>query len=117
MDLKRGIDKEVIAIVAELKKQSKKISSSQEIAQVATISANNDKEIGKMIADAMDKVGKDGVITGAGRTFCAQKNSYRLALVMGGKTSFLMLLEEKAGKYSEVATKHAPPGQGLAMTV
>jgi chaperonin GroEL len=63
MDLKRGIDKAVIAIVAELKKQSKKISSSQEIAQVATISANNDKEIGKMIADAMDKVGKDGVIT------------------------------------------------------
>jgi chaperonin GroEL len=63
MDLKRGIDKAVIAIVEELKKQSKKISSSQEIAQVATISANNDKEIGTMIADAMDKVGKDGVIT------------------------------------------------------
>ena len=63
MDLKRGIDKAVIAIVGELKKQSKKISSSQEIAQVATISANNDKEIGQMIADAMDKVGKDGVIT------------------------------------------------------
>jgi chaperonin GroEL len=63
MDLKRGIDKAVIAIVAELKKQSKKISSSQEIAQIATISANNDSEIGKMIADAMDKVGKDGVIT------------------------------------------------------
>jgi chaperonin GroEL len=63
MDLKRGIDKAVIAIVENLKKQSKKISGSNEIAQVATISANNDKEIGKMIADAMDKVGKDGVIT------------------------------------------------------
>jgi len=63
MDLKRGIDKAVIAVVDNLKKQSKKISSSNEIAQVATISANNDKEIGKMIADAMDKVGKDGVIT------------------------------------------------------
>jgi chaperonin GroEL len=63
MDLKRGIDKAVAAVVEELKKQSKKISSSQEIAQVATISANNDLEIGKMIADAMDKVGKDGVIT------------------------------------------------------
>lgn len=63
MDLKRGIDKAVIAIVANLKSQSKKINSSNEIAQVATISANNDKEIGKMIADAMDKVGKDGVIT------------------------------------------------------
>jgi chaperonin GroEL len=63
MDLKRGIDKAVEAIVADLKKQSKNISKSNEIAQVATISANNDLEIGKMIADAMDKVGKDGVIT------------------------------------------------------
>ncbi len=63
MDLKRGIDKAVAAVVADLKKQSKTISSSNEIAQVATISANNDKEIGKMIANAMDKVGKDGVIT------------------------------------------------------
>jgi chaperonin GroEL len=63
MDLKRGIDKAVAAVVAELKTQSKKISSSQEIEQVATISANNDSEIGKMIANAMDKVGKDGVIT------------------------------------------------------
>src|SRR3954471_14471810 len=63
MDLKRGIDKAVLAVVENLKKQSKKISGSNEIQQVATISANNDKEIGKMIADAMDKVGKDGVIT------------------------------------------------------
>jgi chaperonin GroEL len=63
MDLKRGIDKAVEAIVADLKKQSKKIETSQEVAQVATISANNDEEIGKMIANAMDKVGKDGVIT------------------------------------------------------
>jgi chaperonin GroEL len=63
MDLKRGIDKAVQAIVAELKNSSRKISSSQEIAQVATISANNDEEIGKMIASAMDEVGKEGVIT------------------------------------------------------
>jgi chaperonin GroEL len=63
MDLKRGIDKAVDAIVAELQKQSKTISSSNEIAQVGSISANNDSEIGKMIAEAMDKVGKDGVIT------------------------------------------------------
>ncbi|HXA01591.1 MAG TPA: chaperonin GroEL [Cytophagaceae bacterium] len=63
MDLKRGIDKAVQAVVENLKKQSKKISGSNEIQQVATISANNDKEIGKMIADAMEKVGKDGVIT------------------------------------------------------
>jgi chaperonin GroEL len=63
MDLKRGIDKAVEAIVAHLKKQSKTIDNSKEIAQVATISANNDSEIGKMIADAMEKVGKDGVIT------------------------------------------------------
>ena len=63
MDLKRGIDKAVTAVVANLKAQSKTISSSNEIAQVATISANNDQEIGQMIANAMDKVGKDGVIT------------------------------------------------------
>ncbi|MEQ8926019.1 MULTISPECIES: chaperonin GroEL [Fulvivirga] len=63
MDLKRGIDKAVAAVVADLKKQSKTIKNSNEIAQVGTISANNDSEIGQMIADAMDKVGKDGVIT------------------------------------------------------
>ena len=63
MDLKRGIDKAVVAVVENLKKQSKKIKDSNEIAQVATISSNSDETIGKMIADAMDKVGKDGVIT------------------------------------------------------
>jgi len=63
MDLKRGIDKAVDAVVENLKKQSKKIKDSSEVAQVATISSNNDFTIGKMIADAMDKVGKDGVIT------------------------------------------------------
>jgi chaperonin GroEL len=63
MDLKRGIDKAVSAVVARLKENSKPISTSKEIAQVATVSANNDEEIGKMISDAMDKVGKDGVIT------------------------------------------------------
>ena len=63
MDLKRGIEKAVIAVVENLKSQSKKIQNSSEISQVGTISANNDAEIGKMIADAMDKVGKDGVIT------------------------------------------------------
>ena len=63
MDLKRGIHKAVVAVVDALKKQSKTISASNEIAQVASVSANNDTEIGKMIADAMEKVGKDGVIT------------------------------------------------------
>ncbi|MFM7855333.1 MAG: chaperonin GroEL, partial [Flammeovirgaceae bacterium] len=63
MDLKRGIDKAVDAVVDSLKKQSKNIKGSQEIEQVATISSNNDTEIGKMIATAMEKVGKDGVIT------------------------------------------------------
>lgn len=63
MDVKRGIDKAIIAVVEQLKKNSKPISDSKEIEQVATISANNDHMIGKMIADAMDKVGKDGVIT------------------------------------------------------
>ena len=63
MDIKRGIDKAVALVVADLKAQSKEIETSEEIQQVAAISANNDAEIGKMIADAMDKVGKDGVIT------------------------------------------------------
>jgi chaperonin GroEL len=63
MDLKRGIDKAVTVVVESLRKQSKKIKDSSEIAQVATISSNSDEQIGKMIADAMDKVGKDGVIT------------------------------------------------------
>ena len=63
MDLKRGIDKAVAAIVEELKKQSRTISTSREIAQVGSISANGDAAIGKIIADAMDKVGKEGVIT------------------------------------------------------
>jgi len=63
MDLKRGIDKAVDLVVDSLRKQSKDIKGSKEITQVATISSNNDDEIGKMIATAMDKVGKDGVIT------------------------------------------------------
>jgi chaperonin GroEL len=63
MDLKRGIDTAVGVVVKELANISKKIKSSTEIEQVATISANNDSEIGKMIATAMEKVGKDGIIT------------------------------------------------------
>jgi chaperonin GroEL len=63
MELKRGIEAATRVVVDELKKMSKEISDSKEIAQVATISANNDTEIGQFIADAMDKVGKDGVIT------------------------------------------------------
>jgi chaperonin GroEL len=63
MDLKRGIDKAVIAVVDELKKISKPCTTSKEIAQVGAISANADHSIGKTIADAMDKVGKEGVIT------------------------------------------------------
>ena len=63
MDLKRGIEKAVRLVVVDLQKQSNPISDANEIAQVATISANNDQEIGDMIADAMEKVGKDGVIT------------------------------------------------------
>src|SRR4030088_3054503 len=63
MDLKRGIDKAVIAVVEELKKLSKPCTTSKEIAQVGAISANADEAIGKIISDAMDKVGKEGVIT------------------------------------------------------
>jgi chaperonin GroEL len=61
--VKRGIDQAVAAVVDELKSMSRKVSNSKEIAQVGTVSANNDPQIGKIIADAMDKVGKDGVIT------------------------------------------------------
>ena len=63
MDLKRGIDKAVTALVEQLKKASKATTTSKEIAQVGSISANSDETIGKIIADAMDKVGKEGVIT------------------------------------------------------
>src|ERR1700710_432653 len=63
MDLKRGIEKAVEAVVADLKKRSKKVKSNEEIGQVGTISANGDKEVGEMIAKAMAKVGNEGVIT------------------------------------------------------
>src|SRR6516225_8378245 len=63
MDLKRGIDRAVDAVVADIEKRSKKVSTNDEIQQVGTVSANNDHEIGRMIAEAMQKVGNEGVIT------------------------------------------------------
>jgi len=63
MDLKRGIDQAVLAVVADLKKRSKDVKGSEEIAQVGIISANGDREVGEKIAEAMEKVGKEGVIT------------------------------------------------------
>jgi chaperonin GroEL len=63
MDLKRGVDLAVQTVVDQLKSKSKKVTNSEEIAQVGTVSANGDDEVGKMIAEAMDKVGKEGVIT------------------------------------------------------
>ncbi|MGW1420074.1 chaperonin GroEL [Bradyrhizobium manausense] len=63
MDLKRGIDVAVEAVVSELKKNSRKLASNEEIAQIATISANGDTEIGRFLADAMKRVGNEGVIT------------------------------------------------------
>src|ERR1044071_8072254 len=63
MDLKRGIDLAVEAVVADLQKNSKKVTSNEEIAQVGTISANGDSEIGRFLAEAMKKVGNEGVIT------------------------------------------------------
>jgi chaperonin GroEL len=63
MALKRGIDAAVEAVVASVAEQSRKLKGHDEVAQVATISANNDREIGKLLADAMDRVGKDGVMT------------------------------------------------------
>ena len=63
MDIKRGIDLGVRAIVNKLKENARQVSSKEEIAQVGTISANNDREIGELLADAMEKVGNDGIIT------------------------------------------------------
>jgi chaperonin GroEL len=63
MELKRGIETGVELVVEELRKISKKVSTNKEIEQIATVSANNDTEIGAMIADAMEKIGKDGIIT------------------------------------------------------
>src|SRR5512134_1069431 len=63
MDLKRGIETAVTAVVEDIKKRTRKVSTNAEIAQVGTISANGDSEIGQMIADAMKKVGNEGVIT------------------------------------------------------
>ena len=63
MDLKRGIDSAVEAVVKDIEKRSKKVSTNEEIAQIGTISANNDQNIGRMIAEAMQKVGNEGVIT------------------------------------------------------
>src|SRR5215510_4811540 len=63
MDLKRGVDMAVESVVEDIKKRSKKISTNEEIAQVGTISANGEREVGEMIAQAMQKVGNDGVIT------------------------------------------------------
>jgi len=63
MELKRGIDKAVEVVLEELKKMSKPCQAKKEISQIGTISANNDKTIGDLIAEAMEKVGKDGVIT------------------------------------------------------
>src|SRR5262249_3167543 len=63
MDLKRGIDAAVDAVVKYIEKRSKKVSTNEEIAQIGTISANNDNEIGRMIGEAMQKVGNEGVIT------------------------------------------------------
>ncbi|HEY3814889.1 MAG TPA: chaperonin GroEL [Caulobacteraceae bacterium] len=63
MDLKRGVEKAVIAVVAEIVKASRKVKTNEEIAQVGTISANGDLDVGKMIAKAMEKVGNEGVIT------------------------------------------------------
>src|SRR5438876_1223503 len=62
-DLKRGIDKGVAAIVEDLKKQSKPVKGTKEVTQVGTISANGDEQIGKILAEAMEKVGKEGVVT------------------------------------------------------
>src|SRR6516162_7943941 len=85
MDLKRGVDLAVEAIVADLKKNSKNVTSNEEIAQVGTISANGDAEIGRFIADAMKKVGNEGVITvDTTSDYDREKLQERLAKLAGG---------------------------------
>src|SRR5262245_21466469 len=63
MDLKRGVEKAVVQVIEEIQKKAKKVKNSEEIAQVGSIAANGDKAIGKMISEAMQKVGNEGVIT------------------------------------------------------
>jgi chaperonin GroEL len=63
MDLKRGIDRAAAAVVEDIRQRSKKISTSEEVAQVGMISANSDEEIGRMLVEALRKVGNEGVIT------------------------------------------------------
>ena len=76
MDLRRGINAAVEAVVADLKAQSKMISTSEEIAQVGTISANGDRQIGELLARAMEKVGKEGVVTVAVRALARAKRPH-----------------------------------------
>jgi chaperonin GroEL len=95
MDLKRGIDLAVNAIVEDLKKHSKAISSNDEVAQVGTISANGDSEVGRFIADAMKKVGNEGVITNlASKGIIDPTKVVRIALQDGASIAGLLITTE-----------------------
>jgi chaperonin GroEL len=108
MDLKRGVDMAVEAIVEDIKKRSKKVSTNDEIAQVGTISANDDREIGEMIAKAMQKVGNEGVITVGDPT-----KVVRLALQ--GAASIAALLITTEAMVAEKPEKAAPAMSGGGM--
>ena len=97
MDLKRGIDKAVIAVTDELKKISQPCKTSKEIAQVGSISANSDADVGKIIADAMDKVGKEGVIT-VEDALHATRAAVEEGVVPGGGVAFMRARKAIEGK-------------------
>ncbi len=120
MDVKRGIDLAVAAVVADVKKVSKKVSTNEEIAQVGTISANGDREIGEMIAKAMQKVGNEGVIT----VEEAKSTETELEIVEGMQfdrgyvspyfvTDAEKMLAELEDPYILLLEKKVPDGQAL----
>jgi len=107
MDLKRGIDRAIEVLVEDIGKNSKKITSNDEVAQVATISANGDVEIGRFLADAMKKVGNDGVITVEEAKSLQTDKVVRTALEDAASVAGLLVTTE--AMVAEFPKKKSPP--------
>jgi chaperonin GroEL len=107
MDLKRGIDRAIEVLVEDIGKNSKKITSNDEVAQVATISANGDVEIGRFLADAMKKVGNDGVITVEEAKSLQTDKVVRTALEDAASVAGLLVTTE--AMVAELPKKKSPP--------